>query len=93
MINEISVLRIKGTGKTSTLIEMILQLYRKGNTRIIVAAPSNSAANLITKLLNDCNVLKEGEFARIVSQNSIERDQIPDELRKHCITVDIAAPR
>lgn len=70
-----------------------MQLYRKGSSRIIVAAPSNSAANLITKLLSECKGLKEGEFARIVGQNSIERDLIPDELRKHCVTVDIAAPR
>ncbi|XP_031620901.1 probable RNA helicase armi [Contarinia nasturtii] len=82
-----------GTGKTSTLAEIILQLYKKGSTRLIVAAPSNSAANLITKLLADCGALKAGEFARIVSQNAIEREQIPDELRPHCMTVDIAAPR
>lgn len=83
----------QGTGKTSTLIEIILQLYRKGNSRLIVAAPSNSAANLLTKLLAECGALKAGEFARIAGKNSIERDQIPDELRMHCITVDIAAPR
>lgn len=75
------------------MIETILQLYGKGNTRLIVAAPSNSAANLITQRLADCGVLKAGQFIRIAGQNSIERDQIPDELRIHCITVDIAAPR
>lgn len=72
---------------------MILQLYRKGGTHLLVAAPSNSAANLVTKRLADSGALKAGEFVRIVSQNSIERDQIPDELRIHCITADIAAPR
>lgn len=84
---------LQGTGKTSTLIEMILQLHRKGNSRLIVAAPSNSAANLLTQRLANSGALKAGQFVRIVSQNSIERDQIPDELRIHCITVDIAAPR
>lgn len=82
-----------GTGKTSTLIEIILQLYKKGNTRLLVAAPSNSAANLITKLLAECGKIKDGHFARIVSHNTVERDQVPDELREYCITVDIAAPR
>lgn len=82
-----------GTGKTSTLIEIILQLYKKGNSRLVVAAPSNSAANLITKLLGECGALKAGEFARIVSQNSIEREMIPVEIRQHCVTADIAAPR
>lgn len=75
------------------MLEIILQLHRKGNSRLIVAAPSNSAANLITKLLADSGALKLGEFARIVGQNSIARDQIPDELRPHCMTVSIAAPR
>lgn len=48
---------------------------------------------MITTLLGECKGLKEGEFVRIVGQNSIERDQIPDEIRKHCVTVDIAAPK
>lgn len=75
------------------MIEIILQLYRKGNTRIIVAAPSNSAANLLTKYLAESGALKTGQFVRIAGQNSLEREQIPDELREHCITVDIATPR
>lgn len=82
-----------GTGKTSTLLELILQLYKKGGTNIIVAAPSNSAANWLTKLLIDSGHLAEGEFARIASQNSIEREQIPIELHEHCLTVDIATAR
>lgn len=60
---------------------------------MLVAAPSNSAANLITKLLAECGKIKDGHFARIVAHNTIERDQIPDELREYCITTDIAAPR
>lgn len=60
---------------------------------MIVAAPSNSAANLITKLLADSGVLKAGQFARIVGQNSIQREQIPEELLPHCMTVSIASPR
>lgn len=37
--------------------------------------------------------LKAGEFSRIVGQNSIQRDQIPEELLPYCMTVSIAAPR
>lgn len=59
----------------------------------MVAAPSNSAANWLTKLLIECGHLENGDFARIVSQNSLEREQIPDELKMHCITVDIATAR
>lgn len=68
-------------------------MFRKGNSRLLVAAPSNSAANLITKLLADCGQLEVGQFARIAGRNSIERDQIPDDIQGHCITTDIAAPR
>lgn len=60
---------------------------------MIIAAPSNSAANWITKLLIESRQLEDGEFTRIVSQNSIEREQIPPELHKHCMTCDIAAAR
>lgn len=60
---------------------------------MIIAAPSNSAANWITKLLVESGQLEDGEFTRIVSQNSIEREQIPPELHKHCMTCDIAAAR
>lgn len=82
-----------GTGKTSTLIEVILQLVRKADTNLIVATPSNSSANLITKLLVDSKQLECGEFVRIVSQNSLERDSIPEEIHRYCVTTDIAAPR
>lgn len=57
-----------GTGKTSTVVELILQLFKRvGGCRIIVCAPSNSAANIITKRIIDSKVLKLGEFIRIVS--------------------------
>lgn len=82
-----------GTGKTSTLIELILQLFKNvGGSRIIICAPSNSAANLITQRLIDSKQLKIGEFVRIVGINSIEREQIPEELHPYCAISDIATP-
>lgn len=57
-----------------------------------MAAPSNSAANLITKRIIDSGALKTGEFIRIISKTSIEREQIPEELFPYCATIDIAAP-
>lgn len=82
-----------GTGKTSTVVELILQLYKNvGNSRLIVCAPSNSAADLITQRLIVSGILKLGELLRLVSINSIEREMIPDELHPYCAIADIAEP-
>lgn len=82
-----------GTGKTSTVVELILQVFKRvGGSRIIVCAPSNSAANLIAKRIIDSKALMLGEFVRIVSKNSIERELIPDELLPYCAMADIATP-
>lgn len=82
-----------GTGKTSTVVELILQLFKRvGGSRIIVCAPSNSAANIIAKRIIESKVLALGEFIRIVSRSSIERELIPDDLMPYCALTDIAMP-
>lgn len=74
-----------------TLIETILQLYKKiPHSRILVATPSNSSANLITERIIESGVLMQGEFLRLVSENSIQKESIPENIISHCGTVDIA---
>jgi ATP-dependent RNA/DNA helicase IGHMBP2 len=57
-----------GTGKTTTLIEAILQLVKQGE-KIIVAAPSNTAVDNIAKGLisQQLNVLRVGNTTKVDS--------------------------
>ena len=40
-----------GTGKTSTIVEIIKQVVSRGNVRVLVTAPSNAAADHVSSLL------------------------------------------
>ena len=48
-----------GTGKTVTLVEAILQVYKlsEGSCRILACAPSNSATDLIVRISCDLHVI------------------------------------
>ncbi|CRL04850.1 CLUMA_CG017902, isoform A [Clunio marinus] len=78
-----------GTGKTLTLVELALQLYTLlPNSNIIIATPSNSAANLFTDALVKSEKLKNPhDFIRFVSNNQFERELIPTELLRYCGTI------
>lgn len=79
-----------GTGKTRTVVECIKQISSKISwSRIMIATPSNSAANLIVENLVESGIFKGGDFIRFVSYNQIERDAIPNHLKKYCATIDI----
>lgn len=80
-----------GTGKTMTVIESILQISKLiPQSRIIIATPSNSAADLILDLIINSGKFLPGDFIRLVSYNFIERDCIKECHAKYCATVDIS---
>ena len=66
-----------GTGKTVTVVEAILQIFLlRSDSRILVTAPSNSAADLIVERLHKSGKIQLGDLARL---NAFQRpeDLIP----------------
>ena len=55
-----------GTGKTTTIIEAIVQLIKAGK-RVVVSAPSNTAVDNVAKglLANDINILRVGNTVKV----------------------------
>ncbi|XVF63076.1 hypothetical protein PTKIN_Ptkin09bG0059800 [Pterospermum kingtungense] len=73
-----------GTGKTMTIVEAILQLYKtQKNSRILVCAPSNSAADFILeRILNEESVeLNENEIFRLNASTRPYDEVNPDFIR------------
>ncbi|KAK7308864.1 hypothetical protein RJT34_05163 [Clitoria ternatea] len=73
-----------GTGKTRTIVEAILQLYKYNkNARILVCAPSNSAADyILEKLLAQQDVeFRENEVFRLNASTRPYEDVKPELIR------------
>ncbi|XP_027360164.1 probable RNA helicase SDE3 [Abrus precatorius] len=73
-----------GTGKTRTIVEAILQLYKyHKNTRILVCAPSNSAADhVLEKVLAQQDVeFRENEIFRLNASTRPYEDVKPELIR------------
>ncbi|XP_065212041.1 probable RNA helicase armi [Planococcus citri] len=79
-----------GTGKTVTVVETILQIkIQMPYSRILVATPSNSSADLICDRLLSWNLLIPGDLVRIVGFNYINEDRIPPRVKPFCTVVDL----
>lgn len=73
-----------GTGKTSTLIEIILHVFTQvKDSRILVAAHSNSAANLILSRLLEHNLV-QNDTVRLLSMAYNDKNNVPSELSSYC---------
>lgn len=69
-----------GTGKTTVILEIVLQLHKHTDHRILVATQSNSAADLVTRRLLSANSEIKKDVLRIVSNSVLEQNLIPKEL-------------
>lgn len=76
-----------------TVVELIKQLFHLiPNSRLLVATPSNSAANIFTEALKTSDEFKDHhDFIRFVSNNQIEKELIPDELKPYCGTISVSS--
>jgi len=56
-----------GTGKTTTLVQAVKALIRRDHQQVLVAAPSNTAVDLLTERLSDegLNVIRIGNPVRV----------------------------
>ncbi|KAG8577391.1 hypothetical protein GDO81_010159 [Engystomops pustulosus] len=73
-----------GTGKTVTVIEAILQIYYAlPDSRILVCAPSNSAADLVCLRLHESGHLERGSMVR-VNSSSRQEETIGDLVKPYC---------
>ncbi|XP_018406315.1 PREDICTED: probable RNA helicase armi isoform X1 [Cyphomyrmex costatus] len=79
-----------GTGKTVTICETILQILTIiPESRLLVATPSNSSANLIAERLLDSNILKPGDLVRLIAYHCLNSNVIPEELLPYCATAEL----
>ncbi|XP_045866606.1 RNA helicase Mov10l1 [Meles meles] len=73
-----------GTGKTVTIIEAVLQVYYAlPDSRILVCAPSNSAADLVCLRLHDSQVLRPGAMVRVNATCRFE-ETVTDAIKTYC---------
>ncbi|KAF6202657.1 hypothetical protein GE061_003056 [Apolygus lucorum] len=81
-----------GTGKTVTVVETILQLYSLiPQSRLLVATPSNSAADLIAERILSCANLKQKDLLRMVGYHYLEQGRINASIVPYSAVPDVKA--
>ncbi|XP_064093385.1 uncharacterized protein LOC135206091 isoform X2 [Macrobrachium nipponense] len=77
-----------GTGKTITVVESVLQIFTLVNhSRLLIVAPSNSAADLVTERLLEFGVMEKADLVRL---NAFQRKEeaIPEHIHPYCYNGD-----
>ncbi|XP_053517917.1 RNA helicase Mov10l1 [Artibeus jamaicensis] len=73
-----------GTGKTVTIIEAVLQVYHAlPDSRILVCAPSNSAADLVCLRLHESQQLRPGTMVRVNATCRLE-ETVTEAIKAYC---------
>ncbi|KAM5250575.1 RNA helicase Mov10l1 [Hipposideros larvatus] len=73
-----------GTGKTVTIIEAVLQVYHAlPDSRVLICAPSNSAADLVCLRLHESWALRPGTMVRVNATCRFEETASPA-VRPYC---------
>lgn len=83
-----------GTGKTTTLTEIILQILTNiANSKILITTQSNSAANLIVQRLIQFKHVNPNNLLRLIGFNYAQKDgALPDDIEDYACTVDNLLP-
>lgn len=80
-----------GTGKTHTLVEAVMQMYcLLPESRILIATPSNSSANLFMERLLDTGNFMVGTVMRVLAHHFAAKGNTPERLKPYCGTLDTA---
>lgn len=67
-----------GTGKTYTLVEVIMQIYYSvPGSRLLVTTPSNSSADLLCERLIEMGKFKPGQLVRLLSFHRSMNEKVP----------------
>lgn len=80
-----------GTGKTLTLVEAVMQMYCLiPESRILIATPSNSSANLFMDRLLETGKFMVGTIMRVLAHHVAMKGNTPEKLKPYCGTLDTA---